>query len=50
METKQTPSQKWRKEQRDAGRIPRLTWLDNEEWAIVKALIAKLKKLRNIGN
>lgn len=41
-------SQKWRKEQREAGRIPRLVWLDNNEWMIVKSLIDKLKKLRGL--
>lgn len=41
-------SQKWRKEQREAGRIPRLVWLDSNEWTIVKSLIDKLKKLRGL--
>jgi hypothetical protein len=36
----------WREEQRNAGRTPRLVWLDAKEWAIVKAVIDALKRMR----
>lgn len=48
MESKTELSRKWRKAQRDAGRLPRLFWLDAEECGIVKNLIDRLKKLRKV--
>ena len=42
-------SKAWREEQRNAGRTPRLVWLDAKEWAIVRGVIDALKKLRKTG-
>ena len=41
-------SKAWREEQRNAGRTPRLVWLDAKEWAIVRGVIDALKKMRGL--
>ena len=43
-------SKAWREEQRNAGRTPRLVWLDAKEWAIVRGVIEALKKMRKTGD
>ncbi len=46
MNEKTKQSREWRAEQRRLGRVPKLCWIDPQDWPKVSALIDKLKARR----